>query len=67
MRITVDIPESVLDALCTLVNEKKKSPAVAKAVTEFVRREKASDFARMLRKGEFDYPATNQEIEQRQG
>jgi hypothetical protein len=66
MRITVDIPEDILKDLSIILNDDKKSPAVAKAVTEFVRREKASDFARMLRRGEFDYPTTNEGVEQLQ-
>ena len=67
MRLTVDVPDNVLDDLCRLLNEKKRSPAVAKAVREFVRIEKAKDFAHMMRRGEFDYPATNDEVERLQG
>lgn len=63
MRITVDIEESVLNDLAKIMGEKKKSPAVSKAVTEFVRRQKARQFGRMLREGAFDYEATNEEIE----
>ena len=33
------------------------SPAVARAVTEFVRRKQAREFGRMIREGVFDYPA----------
>ena len=63
MRITVDIEESVLDELAIITGEKKMSPAVNKAVTEFVKRQKARQFGRMLREGAFDYPLTNNEIE----
>jgi len=59
----VDIEESVLNDLAKIMGEKKKSPAVSKAVTEFVRRQKARQFGRMLREGAFDYEATNEEIE----
>ena len=38
MRITVDIEESVLADLLKITGDKNKSPAVARAVTEFVRR-----------------------------
>ena len=41
MRITVDIEEGVLNDLAVLTGESKKSPAVAKAVIEFVKRAKA--------------------------
>ena len=57
MRITVDIDESILSDLLEITGDKNKSPAVARAVTEFVRRKKARDFGRMLREGAFDYPA----------
>lgn len=40
-----------------LTGEKGKSPALAKAINEFVRRRKASDFGRLIREGAFDYPA----------
>ncbi|MBM3833814.1 MAG: DUF2191 domain-containing protein [Verrucomicrobia bacterium] len=63
MRITVDIDETVLDELVKLTGESKKSPAVSKAVVEFVRRKKASEFGRMLREGAFDFQVTNDEVE----
>ena len=66
MRITVDIEETVLDDLVKFTGEGKKSPAVAKAVEEYVRRLKMKEFGRQLRVGEFDYPVTNDEVE-RQG
>lgn len=44
MRITVDFGEDVLRDVMTLTGEKNKSPAVARADTEFVRRERARDF-----------------------
>jgi Arc/MetJ family transcription regulator len=63
MRITVDIDEATLKDLAQITGERKKSPAVAKAVTEFVNRKKAREFGRLLREGAFDYPATNDELE----
>ena len=63
MRITVDIEESVLDELVRMMGESKKSPAVARAVTEFVKRQKAKEFGKLLRQGAFDYPVLNEEIE----
>jgi Arc/MetJ family transcription regulator len=57
MRITVDIDEAVLSDLLKITGDRNKSPAVARAVTEFVRRKKARDFGRMIREGAFDYPA----------
>lgn len=63
MRITVDIDEATLEDLAKITGESKKSPAVAKAVTEFVNRKKAKEFGMLLREGAFDYPSTNEEIE----
>lgn len=39
------------------------SPAVNKAVTEFVKRQKARQFGRLLREGTFDYELTNDQVE----
>ena len=63
MRITVDIDDSVVSDLMKITGEKMKSPAVSKAVEEFVKRKKAREFGRMLREGAFDYSMTNDEIE----
>jgi Arc/MetJ family transcription regulator len=63
MRITVDIDETTLADLARITGESKKSPAVARAVTEFVNRKKAKEFGTLLREGAFDYPTTNEEIE----
>ena len=59
----MDIDEAILDELVVLMGESKKSPAVSKAITEFVKRRKAKEFGRLLRQGAFDYPALNEEIE----
>lgn len=56
MRITVDIEESVLNDLLEITGDKAKSPAVARAVTEYVRRIKAKEFGQLIREGAFDYP-----------
>ena len=56
MRISVDIDEQLLEEVMALTGEKNKSPALAKAVTEFVRRQRAREFGRLIREGAFDYP-----------
>jgi len=56
MRISVDIDESLLRDVMNLTGEKNKSPALAKAVTEYVRRARAREFGRLIREGAFDYP-----------
>ena len=55
MRITIDIDENVLNDAINFTGEKHKSPAVAKAVEEFVRRKKAKEFAYLVRENAFDY------------
>lgn len=63
MRITVDIDEAVLNDLVIMTGEEKKSPAVSKVVTEWVKRQKAKAFGKRLMEGHYDYPSTNEEIE----
>ena len=46
-----------------LTGERKKSPAISKAVVEYVKRRKAKEFGRLIREGAFDYQGTNEEIE----
>ena len=52
----MDIEDEVLTELLKITGDKNKSPAVARAVTEFVRRKQAREFGRMIREGAFDYP-----------
>ncbi len=59
----MDIEDSVLEDLVALTGESKKSPAIARAVEDFVKRRKAREFGVMLREGLFDYPVTNDELE----
>jgi Arc/MetJ family transcription regulator len=56
MRISVDVDEATLAEVMALTGEKSKSPALAKAVNEFVRRARAREFGRLIREGAFDYP-----------
>ncbi len=39
------------------------SPAISRAVTEFVRRQRVREFGRLLREDAFDYPLTNDQVE----
>jgi hypothetical protein len=63
MRITIDISAETLQDVVRLTGERKKSPAIAKAAEEFVRRRKAQELGRLLRESAFDYPITNDAIE----
>lgn len=57
MRITVDIDEKTLAEVMAMTGEKRKSPALARAIMEFTHRWKAREFGRLMREGAFDYPA----------
>ncbi len=66
MRITVDLDESILKELAILTGESKKSPAIARAVKDFVYRSKAKDFGYLLRTGAFHYDVLNDAMETKQ-
>jgi len=66
MRISVEIDDGILDELVRITGERKKSPAVAKAVQEFLYRRKAREFGDMLFNGEFHYDVLNDEMESQQ-
>jgi hypothetical protein len=63
MRITVDIDEAILNDLVAMTGESKKSPAISKVVTDWVKRQKAKAFGKRIMEGYYDYPSTNEEIE----
>lgn len=56
MKITVELDDATLAELMAVTNERKKGPAVAQAVAEFLKRRKAREFGRLLMEGAFDYP-----------
>lgn len=65
MKFSVEMDEATLKKVMMATGISKKGPAVAKAASEYLRREMAREFASMVMDGEFeDYPLTNDEIEQ---
>jgi Bacterial antitoxin of type II TA system, VapB len=66
MKITVELDDTTLAELLAATNERKKGPAVTKAVAEYLKRGKAREFGRLLMEGAFDYP-TSDEKTARQG
>ena len=54
MRVSVEIKDSVLEDVMKLTGKTGKSPALSKAVEEFVRRRKAAQFGTLIREGAFD-------------
>jgi hypothetical protein len=65
MKVTVDLDADTLAELLAATQERKKGPAVAKAVDEFLKRRKAREFGRLLMEGAFDYPAPDAETARR--
>jgi hypothetical protein len=63
--MSVNLGADTLSELLKVTGLKKNSPAVAFAVRDFINRNKAKSFGRMLREGKFDYPATNEQVESR--
>lgn len=63
----MDIDEETLRQIQKITGEKQKSRAVARVVDDYLKRQKAREFGRLLREGAFDYPATNEEIEEQDG
>ena len=66
MKITVELDDATLEELLAVTNERKKGPAVAQAVEEFLKRRKAREFGRLLMEGAFDYPAPGADEKARQ-
>ena len=63
MRLTVDIEDSLLNDLVAMTGESKKSPAIAKVVNEWVRRQKAKRFGQKIMEGHYNYPSSNEDVE----
>ncbi len=64
MRITIDLENDLISDVLSYTGETKKSPAVARVVEEFIKRQKAKEFGRMMMEGELDYPSSAEEIQQ---
>lgn len=63
MRITIEIEENKLDEVKSATGQRKKSPAVALALDEFLENRRRQAFLDRVLAGETDYQATNEEIE----
>ncbi len=65
MKFSVEMDEQTLRQVMRATGMSKKGPAVAKAASEYLRREMAREFAAQVMEGAFeDYPLTNEQIEQ---
>jgi hypothetical protein len=63
MRITVEIEDSKIEAIQKWTKERKKSPAVAQALDEFIEQRQRQEFIAKVMAGETDYRASNDELE----
>lgn len=64
MRITVEIEDSKIEAIQKWTKQKKKSPALAAALDEFLVLRQRQEFLARVMAGETDYCASNEEIEE---
>ncbi len=64
MRITVEIDEKKLEELCFQTGISKKSPAIAKAIEDYLIQRDKEAFLKKVLDGETDYSATNDQIEE---
>ena len=64
MRITVEIEEDRIRQVMAATGESKKSPAIAKAVEEYLSMKGRQRFAGLILEKRIPYEVTNDEIEQ---
>ena len=63
MRVTIDIDAGALQKIQKLTGHKKKSPAVAQALAEFLRQRERQKFIERAMSGQTDFSLTNDELE----
>jgi|BarGraIncu01122A_1022018.scaffolds.fasta_scaffold00889_8 hypothetical protein len=65
MRITVDIEASELRRIQKVTGQKKMSPAVSRALSEFLKLQERQKFIERALSGQTDFALTNEELEAR--
>jgi Arc/MetJ family transcription regulator len=63
MRITIDIDADHLKQIQRITGQKKKSPAIGQALSEFIRQQQKRQFIERALSGQTDYASTNEELE----
>jgi Arc/MetJ family transcription regulator len=63
MRITVEIDESTIQSIQHLTGLKKKSPAISKALHDYLRDARKRRLIQGVMEGKSDYSTTNEELE----
>lgn len=65
MRITIEVDDRHLRQIQKLTGQRKKSPAVAQALTEYLRQCERASFIERALSGQTNYALTNEELEAR--
>jgi hypothetical protein len=65
MRITFDIDANDLKQIQTITGHKKKSPAISRALADFLRMRERQAFIEKALSGQTDYALTNDDLEAR--
>ncbi|HEY4984527.1 MAG TPA: hypothetical protein VIJ24_05645 [Verrucomicrobiae bacterium] len=65
MRITVDIEASELRRIQKVTGQKKMSPAVSRALSEFLKLQERQKFIERALSGQTNFALTNEELEAR--
>lgn len=65
MRITFEIDANDLKTIQKITGEKKKSPAISRALADFLRMRQRQAFIEKVLAGETDYALTNEDLEAR--
>jgi Arc/MetJ family transcription regulator len=65
MRITIDIEDNQMVEIQKITGQKKKSPAVTRALEEFLSQHKRQKFIDRVLSGQTDFALTNDELEAR--
>jgi Arc/MetJ family transcription regulator len=65
MRITIELDAGEVKKIQKITGQKKKSPAIAQALSEFLRERERQKFIQRALAGETDYALTNDELEAR--
>jgi Arc/MetJ family transcription regulator len=65
MRITIDIGAKQLTRIQKITGEKKKSPAVARALAEYLNWRQRHQFVERVLAGKTDFALTNRDLEAR--
>ena len=63
MRVTLEIEDEKMDAILKATHQKKKSPALAQALDEYLLNLEREAFLARVLAGKTDYRASNDELE----